>query len=76
MNGERVFSPTRWWGVVIKEFLQLRRDRLTFGMIVGLPIIQLLLFGYAINSDPKHLPTALVLGEQCRASPRPWPKRN
>lgn len=66
MNGERVFSPTRWWGVVIKEFLQLRRDRLTFGMIVSLPIIQLLLFGYAINSDPKHLPTALVLGEQSR----------
>lgn len=66
MSGERVFSLTRWWGVVIKEFLQLRRDRLTFGMIVGLPIIQLLLFGYAINSDPKHLPTALVLGEQSR----------
>ena len=58
------FSFTRWWGVVVKEFLQLRRDRLTFGMIVGIPVIQLLLFGYAINSDPKHLPTALVLGEQ------------
>lgn len=58
------FSFTRWWGVVVKEFLQLRRDRLTFGMIVGVPVIQLLLFGYAINSDPKHLPTALVLGEQ------------
>ncbi|MCR5563774.1 MAG: ABC transporter permease [Desulfovibrio sp.] len=58
------FSFTRWWGVVMKEFLQLRRDRLTFGMIVGIPVIQLVLFGYAINSDPKHLPTALVLGEQ------------
>ena len=57
------FSLTRWWGVVIKEFLQLRRDRLTFAMIVGIPIIQLTLFGYAINSDPKHMPTALVLGE-------------
>lgn len=64
MSGERVFSLTRWWGVVIKEFLQLKRDRLTFGMIVGIPIVQLLLFGYAINSDPKHMPTALILGEQ------------
>lgn len=64
MNRERVFSFTRWWGIVLKEFLQLRRDRLTFGMIVGLPVVQLLLFGYAINNDPKHMPTALVLGEQ------------
>lgn len=57
------FSFTRWWGVVIKECLQLRRDRLTFAFIVGVPVMQLLLFGYAINSDPKHLPTALILGE-------------
>ena len=57
------FSFTRWWGVVVKEFLQLKRDRLTFAMIVGIPIMQLLLFGYAMNSDPKRLPTALVLGE-------------
>lgn len=64
MSRERVFSFTRWWGVVLKEFLQLRRDRLTFGMIVGLPVVQLLLFGYAINNDPKHMPAALVLGEQ------------
>lgn len=61
---KEAFSFTRWWGVVVKEFLQLRRDRLTFGMIVGIPVIQLLLFGYAINGDPKHLPTALILGEQ------------
>lgn len=64
MSRERGFSFTRWWGIVLKEFLQLRRDRLTLGMIVGLPVVQLLLFGYAINSDPKHMPTALVLGEQ------------
>ncbi|MDR1659123.1 MAG: ABC transporter permease [Desulfovibrio sp.] len=64
MSRERVFSLTRWWGVVVKEFLQLRRDRLTFGMIVGLPVVQLLLFGYAINSDPRNLPTALILGGQ------------
>ena len=58
------FSWSRWWAIVVKEFLQLKRDRLTFGMIIGIPIVQLLLFGYAINNDPKHLPTALVLGEQ------------
>jgi ABC-2 type transport system permease protein len=58
------FSLARWWSIVLKEFLQLRRDRITFGMIVGLPIIQLGLFGYAINTDPKHLPTAVILGEQ------------
>lgn len=68
MERERAFSLIRWWGVILKEFLQLRRDRLTFGMIVGVPIVQLLLFGYAINSDPHHLPTALVLGEQTRFS--------
>jgi ABC-2 type transport system permease protein len=60
----RRFSFSRWWGIVLKEFLQLRRDRITFGMIVGMPIIQLVLFGYAINSDPKHLPTAVVISEQ------------
>ena len=56
----RYFSLSRWLGIVGKEFIQLRRDRLTFGMIVGIPIIQLVLFGFAINSDPKHLPTALL----------------
>ena len=54
------FSFRRWWAMVGKEFLQLRRDRVTFAMIVGIPIIQLLLFGYAINSDPKHMPTAIL----------------
>jgi ABC-2 type transport system permease protein len=54
------FSLSRWVGIVVKEFVQLRRDRLTFAMIVGIPVIQLLLFGFAINSDPKQLPTAIV----------------
>jgi len=54
------FSLQRWWAMVSKEFLQLRRDRVTFAMIVGIPIIQLLLFGYAINTDPKHMPTAVL----------------
>ncbi len=49
--------------MVTKEFLQLRRDRITFAMIVGIPIIQLTLFGYAINTDPKHMPTAVIAGD-------------
>jgi len=61
---ERAFSIARWWAVVQKEFLQLLRDRVTFGMIVGIPIIQLTLFGYAINSDPKHMPTAVIGADQ------------
>lgn len=55
-----VFSIARWWSIVRKEFLQLRRDRVTFAMIVGVPIIQMALFGYAINTDPKHLDTAVI----------------
>ena len=58
------FSFSRWTGIVVKEFIQLRRDRLTFAMIVGIPVIQLLLFGFAINSDPKHLPTAILSQDQ------------
>jgi ABC-2 type transport system permease protein len=54
------FSLRRWVGIMVKEFIQLRRDRLTFGMIIGIPVIQLLLFGFAINADPKFLPTAVL----------------
>ena len=57
------FSWARRWSVVLKEILQLRRDRVTFGMIVGIPIVQLTLFGFAINSDPRHLPTAVIVAE-------------
>ena len=53
-------SWTRWIGIVVKEFIQLKRDRLTFGMIIGIPVLQLILFGYAINADPKRLPTAVL----------------
>ena len=53
-------SLARVLAVLRKELIQLRRDRLTFGMIIGVPVIQLLLFGFAINADPKQLPTALV----------------
>ena len=57
-------SISRWWAIVTKELLQLRRDRITFGMVVGMPIIQLILFGYAINTDPKNLRTAVVISDQ------------
>jgi len=60
MTRDSVFSAARWWSIVRKEFLQLRRDRVTFAMIVGIPIIQMALFGYAINTDPKHLDTAVI----------------
>jgi len=56
-------SWSRWVGIIVKEFIQLKRDRLTFGMIVGIPIMQLILFGYAINSDPKQLPTAVLVAD-------------
>ncbi|MDR6470392.1 ABC-2 type transport system permease protein [Paraburkholderia graminis] len=62
------FSLMRWWSVVLKEFLQLRRDRVTFAMIVGIPIVQLALFGFAINTDPKHLPTAIIVHDQSEFS--------
>jgi ABC-2 type transport system permease protein len=54
------FSWARFVAIALKELVQMRRDRLTFAMIVGIPILQVVLFGYAINADPKSLPTALV----------------
>jgi ABC-2 type transport system permease protein len=57
-------SLARTLAVLTKEFTQLVRDRLTYAMIIGIPIFQLLLFGYAINSDPKHLPTAVLVQDQ------------
>ena len=60
MRALRGFSSSRWLGVLIKEFIQLKRDRLTFGMIVGIPLMQMLLFGYAINFDVRNLRAAVV----------------
>lgn len=57
-------SLQRIGAVLRKEFVQLRRDRLTFAMLIGVPIMQLVLFGYAINSDPRNLPTAVVALDQ------------
>jgi len=56
----RGLSLERIGAVLRKEFVQLRRDRLTFAMLIGVPIMQLVLFGYAINADPRNLPTAVV----------------
>lgn len=58
------FSWERLWAIILKEFTQMKRDRVTFAMIIGIPLIQLILFGYAINSDPKHLPTAVIAADQ------------
>ena len=57
-------SLTRLRAVLIKEFIQMRRDRLTLAMMLGVPLMQLILFGFAINNDPKQLPAALVTTSQ------------
>jgi ABC-2 type transport system permease protein len=68
MSGSRRFRFSGFWprsnAILIKEFIQLRRDRVSFGMIVMVPLIQLMLFGYAINTQPRYLPTAVLLQEQ------------
>lgn len=58
------FSLNRLLAIINKEFIQLRRDRLTFAMLIGIPLIQLTLFGFAINSNPKYLPTAIINADQ------------
>jgi len=63
MSGVGRGSLARLWAVMLKEFVQLRRDRLTFAMMIGVPLMQLMLFGFAINSDPKRLPTVVVAQE-------------
>jgi ABC-2 type transport system permease protein len=57
-------SFARFVAILVKEFIQIRRDRLTFAMMFGVPILQLTLFGYAINADPKNLPTAIRIADQ------------
>lgn len=54
------FSPCRLWAMMLKEFNLMRRDRVTFAILVAIPLMQLILFGYAINTNPKHLPTAIL----------------
>ena len=56
-------SFSRLWAVLVKEFIQMRRDKVTFVMMIGLPIMQLIIFGFAINSDPRHLPTLVEMAD-------------
>jgi len=56
-------SMGRFLAVLVKEFIQMRRDRITFAMMIGLPLIQLFLFGFAINADPRHLPTLIEVND-------------
>ena len=63
MTATRGLSWRRFYAVLVKEFVQMRRDRLTFAMMVVIPIMQLVLFGYAINADPRALPTAVLIAD-------------
>ncbi len=60
---DRFGFARRTWAMLLKEFIQLKRDRISFAMIIMIPLVQLLLFGYAINTNPRHLPTAVLLQE-------------
>jgi ABC-2 type transport system permease protein len=62
----RGFSFARMAAILMKEFIQMRRDRLTFGMMIGVPVMQLIMFGFAINSDPRDLPTAVHMADDGR----------
>jgi len=57
------FSFLRLFAILMKEFIQMRRDRGTFAVMIGVPVLQLLGFGFAINTDPKHLPTAIHIAD-------------
>ena len=61
-----IFSLGRLRALLTKEFIQMRRDRVTFAMMLVIPLVQLMLFGFAINTDPKELPAALVAPTQDR----------
>jgi len=59
-----MISLARFRAVAVKEFIQMRRDRVTFAMMIAVPLMQLFLFGFAINSDPHHLPTLVEMGDE------------
>ncbi len=58
------FSLLRFWAMLVKEFIQLTRDRVTLATMITIPVMQLFLFGYAINTTPRHLPTGILLQEE------------
>ena len=59
-----LFSFSRLVALLAKEVTQMMRDRITFALMLGIPLMQLILFGFAINMDPKQLPSALVTTSQ------------
>lgn len=61
--GGGIFSFRRLWAMIVKEFIQMARDRMTFAMILGIPVMQLLVFGFVINTDPRHMATAVLLAD-------------
>jgi ABC-2 type transport system permease protein len=67
MNALAAVGGNGFWrrvgAMLLKEFLQLRRDRVTLATMISIPLLQLTLFGYAINTTPRHLPTAVLLQE-------------
>ncbi len=63
-----MISYHRLWAIIVKEFVQTKRERITFAMMVVIPIVQLTLFGFAINNDPKHLPTVVIAHENSNFS--------
>src|SRR5260221_12003455 len=67
LPGNGFWRKTR--AMIVKEFIQLKRDRVSFAMIIMLPLIQLMLFGYAINTTPRNLPTAVLMQERSDRSP-------
>ena len=64
MSPRDTFSFARFRAMVVKEFIQMARDRLTFAMILGIPVMQLLVFGFVINTDPRHMPAAIVMADE------------
>jgi ABC-2 type transport system permease protein len=62
LPGEGFWRKT--WAMLVKEFIQLKRDRVSFAMIIMIPLVQLMLFGYAINTMPRNLPTAVLMQER------------
>src|SRR6266702_1169599 len=67
MSALAILGAQGFWrragAMLLKEFLQLRRDRITFATMITIPLLQLVLFGYAINTTPRNLPTAVLLQE-------------
>jgi ABC-2 type transport system permease protein len=63
MNLPGHFSLARLWAMIVKEFIQMARDRLTLSMILGIPVMQLTVYGFVINTDPRHMPSAVLLAD-------------